>query len=97
MPNHKIININELQKIVEINGTNISMGIQKIIFLVRGILKTDCSIYIFDEPLTSLDRITRKKVMNMINEIVYNKTTIIITHDIEIKDIVDRVINLHKK
>lgn len=86
--------INELQKIVEINGTNISMGIQKIIFLVRGILKTDCSIYVFDEPLTSLDMNTRKKVMKMINNIVRDKTTIIITHDIEINSIVHRVINL---
>jgi ATP-binding cassette subfamily B protein len=90
-------NINELQKIVEINGTNISMGLQKIIFLVRGILKTDCSIYIFDEPLTSLDMNTRKKVMRMINEIVSDKTTIIITHDIEIKQIVNRIINLNTK
>lgn len=89
--------INELQKIVEINGTNISMGIQKIIFLIRGILKTDCSVYVFDEPLTSLDMNTRKKVMKMINEMVGDKTTIIITHDIEIKSIVHRVINLHKK
>jgi ABC-type transport system involved in cytochrome bd biosynthesis fused ATPase/permease subunit len=87
-------NTNELQKIVEINGTNISMGIQKIIFLIRGILKSDCSIYIFDEPLTSLDMNTRKKVMNMINNIIDNKTTIIITHDIEINSIVDRVIKL---
>jgi ATP-binding cassette subfamily B protein len=86
--------INELKKIVEINGTNISMGIQKIIFLIRGILKTNCSIYIFDEPLTSLDIDTRKKIMKMIDDMVGNKTTIIITHDIEIKQIVDRIINL---
>ena len=87
-------NINMLNKIVEINGTNISMGIQKIIFLIRGILKKNSSIYIFDEPLTSLDMNTRKKVMKLISNEVGNKTTIIITHDLEINSIVSRVIEL---
>jgi ABC-type lipoprotein export system ATPase subunit len=75
-------------------GTNISMGIQKIIFLVRGILKNNSMIYIFDEPLTSLDQSTRKKVMKMISSEVGNKTLLIITHDMEIKEIVNKTINL---
>lgn len=83
-----------LKKIVNIGGTNISMGIQKIIFLIRGILKNNSMIYIFDEPLTSLDQNTRKKIMKMISSIVGNKTLIVITHDMEINEIVNKIINL---
>jgi ABC-type multidrug transport system fused ATPase/permease subunit len=55
-----------LNSMVENNGTNISLGMQKIIFLVRGILKEDSVVYIFDEPLSSVDPSTRVKVLNMI-------------------------------
>lgn len=90
-----LFNNNEgLKKIVNMGGTNISMGIQKIIFLVRGILKNNSMIYIFDEPLTSLDQSTRNKVMKMISSEIGNKTLLIITHDMEIKEIVNKTINL---
>jgi ABC-type multidrug transport system fused ATPase/permease subunit len=39
-----------------INGTNLSLGMQKIIMVMRGILKENKNIIIFDEPLTSLDK-----------------------------------------
>lgn len=83
-----------LNNVVEKNGTNISMGMQKIIFLVRGILKDNTSVYIFDEPLTSIDPSTRKNVLNMIKTETTGRTTLIITHDKEVNDIVDRIINL---
>ena len=66
---------------------------QKVIFLVRGILKKS-EIYIFDEPLTSLDPKTRENIIKMIDIETKNKTVIIITHDNEINKIVDREINL---
>ena len=83
-----------LNKIVDRNGANISLGMQKVIYLVRGILKDNTLIYIFDEPLTSLDPLTQRKIINMINRETQNKTVLIITHHEEIKKIVDRVINL---
>lgn len=82
-----------LNRKIETNGSNMSMGMQKIIFLVRGILKKDTSVYIFDEPLTSLDPSTRNDVINMIKEETKGKTVLIITHD-EISKIVDRTYNL---
>ena len=91
----KIFNQNNnsaLSKMVEINGTNISMGMQKVIFLVRGILKNNTNVYLFDEPLTSLDPETRKNVLNMIKNETKDKTTIIVTHDKEVENIVDKVI-----
>jgi len=83
-----------LNKMVEKNGTNISMGMQKVIFLIRGILKDNTSVYIFDEPLTSIDPSTRAKVLDMIKSETSGKTVIIITHDTEVSKIVDKVINL---
>jgi len=82
-----------LNKLVEVNGKNISMGMQKIIFILRGILKDSC-VYIFDEPLTSLDENSRKSVIKMIDENTRNKTLIVITHDKEILRILNRTIEL---
>ena len=83
-----------LNKTVEKNGTNISMGMQKVIFLVRGILKDNTSVYVFDEPLTSIDPVTRAKVLRMIQKETSTKTVIIITHDKEVSSIVDSTIYL---
>lgn len=83
----------DLNKIVDINGKNISLGMQKIIYLIRSILR-DYYVYIFDEPLTSLDKNTRSNVIKMIDENTIGKTVIIITHDTEITEITDRIINI---
>jgi len=80
-----------LNRQIDTNGTNMSMGMQKVIFLVRGILKENTDVFIFDEPLTSLDHSTRMSVIDMINKETKGKTLIIITHDNEITSIVDKV------
>ncbi len=82
-----------LNNMIQLSGLNMSMGMQKVIFLVRGILK-DSEVYIFDEPLTSLDTKTRENVIHMIDVETKGKTVIIITHDTEINNIVDRQVNL---
>lgn len=87
-------NQNCLTKMVERHGTNISMGMQKIIFLVRGVLKNNVAVYVFDEPLTSVDPSTRSNILRMIKNETGNKTTIIITHDKEVSQIVDRTVDL---
>lgn len=85
---------NCLDKMVEKTGTNMSLGMQKIIFLVRGVLKDNVTVYIFDEPLTSLDPSTRENVLDMIGQETKGKTLIIITHDTEVSRIVNRSVNL---
>jgi ABC-type multidrug transport system fused ATPase/permease subunit len=78
-----------------VGGSNLSLGMQKVILLTRGILKSKNSlIMIFDEPLAGLDAKTRKKVINMIINECKNKTLIIITHDKEIIPYMDKTINL---
>lgn len=85
---------NCLDRMVEKTGTNMSLGMQKIIFLVRGVLKDNVTVYIFDEPLTSLDPSTRENVLDMIGQETKGKTLIIITHDAEVSRIVNRNVNL---
>ena len=86
---------NSINEMVKVNGGNLSMGMQKIILLVRGILKSrNSNIIIIDEPLASLDQNTIKKVLKMIKNECHNKTLLIITHDKEIYPIVDKIIDL---
>lgn len=76
-----------------VNGSLLSLGMQKITILLRGIFK-DGSIYIFDEPLAGLDAKTRTKVIKMINDLPDSKTIVVVTHDPEILSHLDHVYKL---
>ena len=76
-----------------VNGDKLSLGMQKITIILRSLFKNG-QIYIFDEPLTGLDLLTKEKVIKMILTELKNKTIIIITHDYEILPKMDRVIDL---
>ena len=80
---------------VGINGGNLSLGMQKVTTIIRGISKK-CKIIVFDEPLAGLDAKTRTKVIKLIINECKNKTVIVITHDKEILPHLDRVINLNE-
>ena len=77
-----------------VNGSNLSLGMQKIIMIIRGILKPNKNIIIFDEPLTSLDKDTRKKIIKLIKNETSNKTVSIISHDDEIMPYADKIIKI---
>ena len=81
---------------VGVNGNNLSLGMQKIVIILRGIIKSNYKIIIFDEPLAGLDKNSRKKIIKLIKNISENKTVIIITHDTEILDITDNIIEMNK-
>jgi ABC-type bacteriocin/lantibiotic exporter with double-glycine peptidase domain len=85
-----------LQSSCGVNGNNLSLGMQKIVILLRGVLKNNYKIIIYDEPLAGLDKNSRKKVISMINDLSVDKTVLIITHDNEILDIADNVIEMNK-
>jgi ABC-type multidrug transport system fused ATPase/permease subunit len=85
---------NGIDSDVGVNGGQLSLGMQKVVLLVRGILRPS-KIIILDEPLAGLDQKTRQKVMNMIMNENKNKTVIVITHDKEILPYMDRVINVN--
>jgi len=80
---------------VGVNGKEVSLGMQKIIMNVRGILKKG-EIIVFDEPLAGLDSRTREKMISMIDDLCKGKTLVVITHDKEILRIMDKSIDLNK-
>lgn len=75
-----------------VNGYNLSGGMQKVIMNLRGVLKENKNIIIFDEPLSSLDKTTKSKILKMIYTECFGKTIIIISHDDEVLSIADKVI-----
>lgn len=77
------------------SGGEISLGMQKVIVVLRGVLRQS-KIIIFDEPLSSLDKKNREKILNLIKEECRNQTVIIITHDMEIIPYCTKVINFNK-
>ena len=80
---------------VGVNGTKLSLGMQKIIIILRGILRAyHASIIIFDEPLSSLDFYTKIKVIRLIKQECKNKTVIIITHDKEIFPYCNKILDI---
>ena len=76
-----------------VNGNNLSLGMQKVTMIMRGILKNGL-IYAFDEPLTSLDTKTRKKIIKLLMNELKDKTLIIITHDKEILPYMDKTLKM---
>ena len=78
-----------------VNGNNLSLGMQKVTMIIRGVLK-DGYIYAFDEPLTSLDAETRKKVIKLLMSELKNKTLIVITHDKEILPYMNKTLKMHE-
>ena len=65
-----------------------------IMFLLRIVVQNDKKIVVLDEPTSSLDDETTNKILSIIKEVIQNKTTIIITHDKRVQDIVDRTIKI---
>ena len=80
-------------------GNNLSGGMQKVVMVMRTILKIKKNnpyIIIFDEPLAALDILTRKKIIKLILDFSHQKTLIIITHGTDIIPYVNRVIDFNK-
>jgi ABC-type multidrug transport system fused ATPase/permease subunit len=79
-----------------VNGSKLSLGMQKIVIIIRGALKKNYCVIIFDEPLAGLDGKSREKVMKMIKNLSNGKTVIIVTHEKEILKICDNVIDINE-
>jgi ABC-type bacteriocin/lantibiotic exporter with double-glycine peptidase domain len=79
---------------VGVNGDSLSGGQKQIIQLLRCYPKNN-KIIILDEPTSALDNETRLAVINIIKDISINSTLILITHDDNNLDLINRVIKLH--
>ena len=76
-------------------GKNLSVGQRHLVALARAIVNNP-SILILDEPTTGLDIGLEKALVDKMEEIVENKTLIVITHRFTALDLVDRVIVLNE-
>ena len=85
---------NGIHELAGVNGGNLSLGMQKITMIMRGLLRKG-DIVVYDEPLAGLDNDTRQKVIKLILDSSINKTIIIITHNKEIIPFMDRIININ--
>jgi ATP-binding cassette subfamily B protein len=79
-----------------VNGSKLSLGMQKIVIIMRGALKKNYCVIIFDEPLAGLDQNSRDKIIKMIKTLSSGKTVLIITHETEIFKICDNIIDINK-
>ncbi|GAB5528399.1 MAG: ABC transporter ATP-binding protein [Roseivirga sp.] len=76
------------------NGNNLSTGQRQRLGILRAIWQNR-PIMIFDEVTSSLDDLSRTKVMNMLAKIKsQNKTMIFATHDKKVMSLCDQVVNL---
>jgi len=78
-------------------GRNLSGGEKKKIQLINALCK-NAEVIIFDEPTNTLDSNAFKWFSEFIKLLKdkYNKTVIIITHDVRLKEVSDHVIDLNK-
>lgn len=85
--------VNGVDADVGVSGGELSLGMQKVTMLIRGICRKS-KVLVLDEPLAGLDRNTRKKIMKLIVDKTGDRTLIVITHDQDILPYMDRIINL---
>lgn len=74
-----------------VHGGSLSLGMQKVTMLMRGLLRGG-QVIVMDEPLAGLDATTREKVMRFVADFTRDKTLVVITHDKEILPMMDRVV-----
>ena len=76
------------------NGQNISGGQKARISLARAIYK-DADIYLFDDPISSVDPINSEKIFkNVLRDYLKNKTRILIKHELRNIELFSKIIYL---
>jgi len=74
-------------------GGYLSGGQRQMIFLLR-VLLTQKPIIILDEPTSSLDDKSSKYIMKMLDDILRNRTVLLITHDSDIGNLATKKLEL---
>lgn len=71
-------------------GVFVSSGQRQRINLLRGLLQINKDVYLLDEPTSNLDDETEGRVIKLIEEILHEKTIVIVTHRPAIKKICNK-------
>jgi len=76
-------------------GEKLSGGMRQIVWFLRAIMKKS-SLIVADEPTSALDAESRKHIAEMIDYIAKERAIIIITHNLEMTENMERVIVMEK-
>lgn len=82
-----------LYTIIGKNGSKLSGGQRQLVWCLRVFLMNP-QIIILDEPTSSIDEKTKNIIRDMLNQIMQNKTVIMITHDPYLVKLATRVITM---
>ena len=82
-----------MQTMIGERGGMLSGGQRQRISLARAFLK-DAQIIILDEPTTGLDAQTEAGLMAALRRLMFGRTTIIISHQLQMVEFVDRIVVL---
>ncbi len=94
MVHENIINFNnEYETILGERGITLSGGQKQRVSIARAIIKNP-SILLFDDCLSAVDTETEEAILNNLNEICKNKTTIIVSHRVSSAKNADKIIIL---
>lgn len=77
----------------KLDEPNINSIIKQLLSIARILIKNS-KIMLFDESIDILDIKTRKKIISLLKELSRDHTIIISTHDNNIVDMADNIINL---
>lgn len=81
----------KLDYVVGKNGSALSGGQRQILYLIRCLIKNS-NIIVLDEPTASLDYTTKINMFTILQDLIKDKTVIIITHDPELLQFAERKI-----
>ena len=71
-------------------GSELSGGQRQVVLLLRALFNPDYRVLILDEPTSALDNQSRTQVVALIQWITKQSTVIVITHDEELANLMDR-------
>lgn len=83
----------ELTKLFDKKGVELSIGQWQRVAIARSIFK-DGKVLVWDEPMASVDALSEKQMMDMIDVKRSSKTFIVISHNFDIAKIADNIIVL---
>lgn len=75
-------------------GYKLSGGQRQMVFLMRTLMNNDAKVVILDEPTSALDSRSRNQVLKLIQAGARQRSLLVITHDEDLLQYVDRVVHL---